>query len=149
MCKHTVNTVCVLFTCSQEGELLLTNSELFKKFFSETFEFMTIKQGRDEKEVIASLAHALFELYNEHPEDIPAEIRKEIKEFLERNEKKSDLPPVIKTTTRKPDTVILERSKAGRKLQDKNELDNLFGEGGIIFPTYEYKTIRIQNENGH
>lgn len=130
----------------------MTDSALFKKFFSEAFGFMTIKQGRDEKEVIASLSQALFQLYNEHPEDIPADIRGEIEKAIENynNQKheentnaeaeNTDLRPVIKATTHKSDIVILERSKAGRKLQDKNELDNLFGEGGIIFPTYEYKT---------
>lgn len=80
----------------------------------------------------------LIDIYRRNPANIPESIRDYVRELAEAEN--TDLRPVIKTTTHKSDIVILERSKAGRKLQDKNELPDIFGEGGIIFPTYEYKT---------
>lgn len=71
----------------------------------------------------------MIEIYRNNPADVPESIRGYVKELAE-----NDTRPVIKATTRKAKSALVEVSKAGRKLHDKSELPAIYN-GGIFFPT--------------
>ena len=122
MNENTINNIINIGTA---------NLEAFKQFVLEKGIAYTEENGNV---VIENLTlEELLDLF----EKAFAYIGKNKKELAE--DEITDSHTVIKATTRKSECVILERSKAGRKLQDKNELPDIY-DGGITFPTYEYKT---------
>lgn len=116
-------------------EITTDITQALGEFLQELIDFTITQQSRGEK---SPFAQAIVNGFKQHPNDIPVKYHgmlKQLQNILE----STDTRPAIKATTRKSDIVILERSKAGRKLQDKKELPALYDDG-IIFPTYEYKT---------
>ncbi|MBR1436945.1 MAG: hypothetical protein IJ587_00275, partial [Synergistaceae bacterium] len=102
------------------------NLDFFKQFLLESGFAYTDDNGNvTTRSLTVSETFEIFKKY--------AEFRKKKKQ------QETDLYPVIKTKTHKSEIVILERSKVGRKLQNDDDLPNLYKDG-IIFPTYEYKT---------
>ena len=97
---------------------------LFMKFLHEAKEFITIKQGRNEKEVKLALVQMMIDIYRHNPADIPETIRDYVKQIAETES--TDSRTVIKAKNHKPKAALVERSNIGRKLQDKNALAALY-----------------------
>ena len=78
----------------------------------------------------------MIDLYRKNPADIPESIREHIKELAE-----SDSRPAITATTHKARTIMLDTTKAGRKLRDKDELPGLY-DSLVRFTSAEYKNSK-------
>lgn len=139
---HNVNTVvCVLDSCLKKGEFHLSNFDIEKLKLS-VEQYIAYLESIPEGSIAFNEHDENYKNFIQTLQDINEGLKKispdSIKEALAENDS-HEARPAINAQTHKSEIVILERSKAGRKLQDDDELQALYNEMELRFTTAEIK----------